>query len=114
MASDSLETKRRALGLLLIEIENLRQHGFSGLLCIGANPRPPADCSADCPLLELAPPESRTSQIPCRQIPLNEQGETVESIAATRATTYLEEQLTQWMEKTARQLKRELRETRSD
>jgi hypothetical protein len=113
MALVSIETKRRALGLLIIEIENLRRHGFSGLLCMGVGTRPPADCCDACPLLELSPPESQDSESPCRQIPLNEQGETVESMAKTRDAAYLEERLLKWMERTVLQLRQELRETRS-
>jgi hypothetical protein len=105
------ETKRRTLGLLLIEIENLRQHGFGGLLCIGTDAGIASACCEDCPLIDLAPPEYRNAESPCHHIPLNEQGDTVESISKNSEQGYLEAQLLRWMEETAERLKRELRES---
>jgi hypothetical protein len=104
------ETRRRTLGLLLIEIENLGQHGFSGLLCIGTDAGIAGDCCEDCPLIDLAPPEYRSAKSPCHHIPLNEKGETVESIGKSSEQGYLEAQLLRWMEATAERLKRELRD----
>ncbi len=105
------QAKRRILGLLRIEIENLHQRGFGGLLCLGTSGRSPSDCCEACPLLDLTPPERRKAESPCRHIPLNPRGETVETIlAGKQGRAYLEEQLLAWMEQTAGRLQRELQQ----
>ena len=102
------EAKRRAIGLLRLEIENLRQRGFCGLLCLGMSATAATNCHQDCPLFDLAPPERRKMESPCRHIPLNELGETVDRISKERDQTYLEDHLLRWMEQTALDLQNQL------
>jgi len=49
---------------------------------------PKPDC-ADCLLTELVPENRRGKQIPCRNIPLNEQGETLESLCRASSSAEL-------------------------
>jgi hypothetical protein len=56
----------------------------------------PRSCS-DCTMSELAPPELRESKIPCRYIPLNDRGETVDSLYRTATLEELEAVLTDWL-----------------
>lgn len=102
------QAKQRALGLLHIEIENLRQHGFRSLLCLGTGLAAPVDCCDDCPLIDFVPSACRGTLSPCRHIPLNQRGETVEILMQKPDHAYLEGQLLQWMERTADQLLQEL------
>jgi|GEM_PF-167739 len=51
----------------------------------------------DCLLMEFVPPEKRGEQLPCHRIPLNERGETVESLAAQQKQAELEEAVTVWL-----------------
>ncbi len=108
MDTMSPEAKRRALGLLRIEIENLRKRGFGGSLCMGIGAGPSFDCCENCPLVDLAPSEHRNAESPCRHIPLNQQGESIETILRKGDQTYLEAQLITWMEQTALCLQKEL------
>ena len=51
----------------------------------------------DCLLMEFVPPEKRAEQLPCHRIPLNERGETVESLAAQENQENLEEAVKAWL-----------------
>ncbi|HEV2494925.1 MAG TPA: response regulator [Terriglobia bacterium] len=51
----------------------------------------------DCLLMEFVPPDKRGEQLPCHRIPLNERGETVESLAAQQKQPDLEEAVTVWL-----------------
>lgn len=107
--------KRRVLGLLRIEIDNIRKRGFGGsfretVLCIHAGTSPPRDCCEGCPLLEFVPPEHRNDLSPCLHIPLGEEGETAQALAAHGDKGYLEKRLLAWLEHTAQKLEKELSE----
>lgn len=98
-------SKGLALGLLRLEIENLRKYGVAGLLCLC---RPDEPCGA-CPLIDFVPPEFRKEPSPCLYIPLNQRGETVDKLLRERNVAYLNEQLITWMEQAIQQLQMELR-----
>src|SRR5229473_7310205 len=66
----------------------------------------PAPCS-DCLLMQFVPGGSREEKIPCRHIPLNETGETIESFYRTGTQPELEEAYGKWLRKTIRQLELE-------
>ena len=52
---------------------------------------------AQCILMQLVPPEKRTEQIPCRFIPLNAVGSTVESLYQTATQNELEAEVRNWL-----------------
>jgi len=54
------------------------------------------DCS-ECLLFDFVPPEHRSAPTPCRYIPLNEWGETVDSLYRTGTHDELEEALRGWL-----------------
>ena len=69
---------------------------------------PKARCSAcpnaDCVLMRFVPKECRYKAIPCRHIPLNDLGETVDSLYRTGTTEEMEQALQNWLLETIRQL----------
>jgi hypothetical protein len=62
-------------------------------------------CSeADCVLIGFVPKECRYEAVPCRHIPLNEIGETVDSLYRTGTNEEIEQTLQSWLLKAIRQL----------
>jgi len=59
--------------------------------------------AADCVLLGFVPKECRYEAVPCRHIPLNEIGETVDSLYRTGTNEEIEETLRSWLLKTIQQ-----------
>lgn len=51
----------------------------------------------ECFLIDFVPPEARTQSVPCHHIPLNEDGETVETIERCAAQQELEESIKIWL-----------------
>ena len=62
------------------------------------NPNP---CS-DCVLMQLVPAEHRSAKIPCRHIPLNESGDTLDLLYRYRTQNEIEETLETWLRSTIR------------
>jgi hypothetical protein len=54
----------------------------------------------DCVLLEFVPEQSRDEAIPCRHIPLNESGETLETLYSTATNEEIQKTLREWLLKT--------------
>jgi hypothetical protein len=69
---------------------------------------PKARCSAcpnaDCVLMRFVPTECRYEAIPCRHIPLNDLGETVDSLYRTGTNEEIEQALQNWLLETIQQL----------
>ncbi|HTQ62554.1 MAG TPA: hypothetical protein VMI32_20175 [Candidatus Solibacter sp.] len=64
---------------------------------------PPKPCS-DCVLVQLVPQQVRKMKIPCRYIPLNEQGETIDSFYRFGTREDLEAALRAWLRGTIKRL----------
>ena len=60
-------------------------------------------CS-QCILMELVPSERRGEQIPCRHIPLNDAGKTIDDFYRCSTQQELEQALTEWLRKTIHRL----------
>lgn len=60
--------------------------------------------AADCVLMDFVPKECRYAAVPCRYIPLNEIGETVDSLYRTATNEEMEQTLQSWLLHTIRQL----------
>jgi len=58
----------------------------------------------DCVLLDLVPEQSRHEAIPCRHIPLNETGETLNTLYSTGTNEEIQETLREWLLKTITEL----------
>ena len=53
-------------------------------------------CS-ECILMQFVPPEKRGERFPCRYIPLNERGDTIESLYRSGTQDELESALRRWL-----------------
>jgi hypothetical protein len=79
--------------------------------CLNFDPtQQPRPCS-DCLLMQLVPEDLRSKKIPCRHIPLNDNGETVDSFYRTGTQEELETAVAQWLKTTIARLEREKSET---
>ena len=58
----------------------------------------------DCVLLDFVPKESRHETVPCRHIPLNEMGETLDALYRTGTYDEIQEALRQWLLETINRL----------
>jgi len=65
-----------------------------------------APCS-DCRMMQFVPPARRSEAVPCRHIPINEAGETVESFYRHRTQLELEEALGTWLRSAIQRLEAE-------
>jgi len=63
----------------------------------------PGPCS-DCVLMQLVPPERRSEKIPCRHIPFNGSGETLDSLYRYSDQNEIEETVGSWLRTTIQQL----------
>jgi hypothetical protein len=60
------------------------------------NPKDPKPCS-ECVLMPFVPAESRKNKIPCRQIALNDQGNTIDDFYHWGTREELEDELAVWL-----------------
>jgi hypothetical protein len=60
-------------------------------------------CSG-CALMELVPPDRRTAKTPCRHIPLNSEGETVDNLYRWASAEEIETIVASWLKATIRKL----------
>lgn len=70
--------------------------------------RQPRPCS-ECVLTQLIPEESAKKKIPCRYIPLNERGETIDFFYRYGTAEELEAALGPWLKQTIQRLEQERR-----
>jgi hypothetical protein len=68
--------------------------------CLNRDPTQPTRPCRDCILMQLTPPNRRDEKIPCRQIPLNELGETIDSFYRCGTRDELEATLRRWLRAT--------------
>jgi len=69
----------------------------------------PVPCSR-CALLQLVPLAKRSNAIPCRDIPFNEEGDTLQSLYETATRNEVELKLDAWLRRTIERLEKELKE----
>ena len=70
------------------------------------HPLEPRPCS-ECPLMQFVPSEQKGKKIPCRHIPLNEQGVTLDSLYRTETPDEVEAAVAQWLRSTIQRLELE-------
>jgi hypothetical protein len=114
--------KRDLLDVLKAEFEFLEKGGYhhtaraawrpqfmfqDSQTCLNSDGTQPAKPCSDCILMQLIPEDSRSKKIPCRHIPLNEQGETIDSFYCTGTQEELETAVARWLETTIARLERE-------
>jgi hypothetical protein len=116
------DDKRDVLEVLKFELSFLEQGGYGrsvrtpwkatsvfqdSPICLNFNdPARPHACN-ECLLTDLVPPESRHEDIPCHFIPLNNLGETVDSLERHAHQLELEEALKNWLRLTIARLENE-------
>ncbi len=71
-----------------------------------SDPARPHPCS-ECLLTGLVPPEQRKQDVPCRFIPLNDKGETVDFLYRTATQIELEEALGDWLKREISRLEKD-------
>lgn len=114
--------KRDLLDVLKAELEFLEKGGYHHIArapwrpqfmfqdsqtCLNSDrTQPPKPCS-DCVLMQLIPEDSRSKKIPCRHIPLNEQGETIDFFYCTGTQEELETAVARWLKIMIARLERE-------
>jgi hypothetical protein len=67
-----------------------------------------APCT-DCPLIQLVPPGRRNVPFPCRQIPLNSEGYTLENMYRYNSQQEIEDTVRTWLKRTIARIKEEAR-----
>jgi hypothetical protein len=72
--------------------------------------QPPMPC-ADCVLMQLIPENLQNTKIPCRSIPLNSLGETIDSFYRTGTPNELENAMARWLKMTIVRLEQEKSES---
>ncbi len=103
---------RDILEILRLELKFLEEGGYAGApftpwrapyifedspSCLNfADPARPHPCS-ECLLTQLVPSEFREKDVPCRFIPLNDKGQTIESLYRTGTQEEIEEALRNWL-----------------
>lgn len=111
--------RRDILEVLKFELNFLEQGGYGrsvrtpwkptsifqdSLSCINFNdPERPNPCAA-CVLHDLVPAQYRDENVPCHHIPLNEAGETVDTMERQYTQAELEEAMRDWLRRTIRRI----------
>lgn len=71
--------------------------------CMNFNSQEQGPCS-DCVLMQLVPPEFRSAEIPCRRIPFDKSGETLDSLYRCGEQVEVEEVFGNWLRATIQRL----------
>jgi hypothetical protein len=109
--------ERDLLELLKVELDFIEKGGYGrsvrtpwkptspfrdSLTCVNyALPEKTHPCS-ECHLIDFVPPDKQKEETPCHAIPLNEAGDTVDSLEGNQAK--LEEALRDWMRRKIKEL----------
>lgn len=104
--------KREVIGLLRLEIENIRRRGFGArfrdsVLCLNAGLADTESCE-QCILMDFVPPEQRKQPQPCFHIPLDAEGRTLEVLSRQAGRREREQAVLAWLERTLERMQKEL------
>jgi hypothetical protein len=75
--------------------------------CLNFDSTKPIKPCSDCVLMTLIPEDAHRRKVPCRYIPLNERGETIDSFYRTGTQEELEAAVAKWLKATIDRLERE-------
>ena len=75
--------------------------------CLNFDSTKPTKPCSDCVLMKLIPEDAHGRKVPCRYIPLNERGETIDSFYRTGTQEELEAAVAKWLKATIDRLERE-------
>jgi len=112
----NMESKQK-LNVLIKELEFLEsggyrlQMGWRSALVFEDSPTcpklPHSACpNAQCALLDLVPAENRAHVVPCRHIPLNPAGETLQTMYQIATQEEIENTVREWLRKTMEEVKK--------
>jgi len=111
--------ERDLLEVLKFELEFLKDGGYGrsprspwrpqyifedSLTCMNYDSKENRGPCSDCVLMQLVPPERRSETIPCRHIPFNGSGETLDSLYRYSDQNETEETVGSWLRSTIQQL----------
>jgi hypothetical protein len=116
--------KRQMVEQLRFEIQMIEKGGYypsvgdprrdpemfrDSITCLNVGLDEKEHACTSCFLSEFAPPELRNSnEDVCHKIPLNEAGDTVDSLKAEGASDEIQDAVLAWLKKTVAQLEREI------
>lgn len=113
---------RSTLEVLKFELQFLKAGGYGrsprdpqkptlifedSLSCLNFGCKEDRSPCSDCLFMQFVPPIKRSETVPCRHIPLNEAGETIQSLYDHRSQLELEDALGAWLRNTIRHLEGE-------
>jgi hypothetical protein len=120
--TDMDRNNRDLLNVLRSELEFLKKGGYrttaradwrphfifqDSPTCLNFDPtQHPRPCS-ECILTQLVPENMQQKKIPCRYIPLNERGETIDSFYRSATQEELESELRRWLKATIEHLEKQ-------
>ena len=78
--------------------------------CLNSDPTKPRKPCSECPLIAFVPEDQRKKRVPCRYLPLNQVGETVDSLYRTGTQEELEAAVVRWLNGTIERLRGESEE----
>jgi len=114
--------ERDLLEVLKFELQFLKDGGYGrsprapwrpqyifedSLTCMNYDSRENHGPCSDCVLIQLVPPERRSERIPCRHIPFNVFGETLDSLYRCSSQQEIEETVGDWLQATIQRLEEE-------
>ena len=79
--------------------------------CLNSDSTQPSRPCSDCILMQLVPEDSRSKKIPCRHIPLTEQGGTIDSFYVTGTQEEVDAAVREWLRMMIQRLEREKAES---
>jgi hypothetical protein len=120
---------RHLLEVLKSELEFLEKDGYrhpvraawrpqfvfqDSLTCVNFDPtQPPRPCS-ECALIDVVPADASERKLPCRHIPLNQRGETLDSLYRSGTQEEIEATLSEWLKAEIARLVRQRAECTRD
>ncbi len=121
--------RRNVLDVLKAELEFLENAGYhhtaraawrpqflfqDSPTCLNFDRARLAKPRCDCVLMQLIPEDLRDNRVPCRHIPLNESGETIDSFDRTGTQEEQETAVAHWLRTTIARMERERSEGRRE
>jgi len=113
--------KRDILSVLKAELEFVEKGGYRNTAqaawrprfifqdspsCLNFDPAQPPKPCRDCVLMQLVPEDQRRLKVACRYIPLNEQGETIDSFYRFGTREDLDRTFGNWLRSTIQRLEK--------
>ena len=119
--AETMHDDRDLVALLKFELAFLEDGGYGRLVktpwrptipfrdsptCLNfSRPDRPHPCSA-CSLMQFVPEKYQDDPFPCHHIPLNERGETIDSLYDENARAAIEQEMVAWLKRTINSLEK--------